>query len=161
MAYDMSDGTRAAMLTFGQLLARDIAPLQARAAGGLSPEEAGFLRQGRTVLAALDSLDVGPDEDGDRDMERMRLAPGTAWLLIAESGNAWISEYIAHVLHFFDRGGYSGGRFVRQLLMAVDAADDEMRDALAIGFPEYVGLWRAAAQTPDGLARLAGIASAR
>lgn len=151
----MRDATRAAMLTFGRLLAEDV-----RAVRGLDERDSWqdlFIDLSVEMLRRLDRLDVDGGEHHDRALEELRAAPGREWVTIAEAGG--LEEQVAHVLAHYDHGGYLGSNYVRQLLRTIEAADAVNRDALSVGMPEYVGLMRAVMSSggTDSIARLQAV----
>lgn len=112
------------------------------------------LKVATRILKDCDELDVGSDENEDIKVARLQLASGEKWLRVAEAEVLDLGEYIAHVLFSLDEGGYPGSNFVMQLLRTISLADAKNRDALALGVPEYVGLYRAATEVPGGIMRL-------
>lgn len=112
------------------------------------------LQVANRVMSDCETLDVGPNEHDDVMRARLQHAPGEMWLEIAESGALDLSEYIAHVLFSLDEGGYRGSNYVVHQLRAIAAADKVHRDALTLAVPEYVGLYVAATEVPNGISRL-------
>lgn len=152
----MSDATRAMAAVFGRLLAEDIeAAKQVLAADGQESDSwlAHYINEGNAALECLGRLDVGPDEDEDRDQMQLLLSGGEVWLRVAESGRL-NPEYVCHVLGHLNRGGYVGPPWVRAMLSAIQQADKDVLDQLALSVPEYVGLWRSYREVPDAVQRM-------
>lgn len=148
----MRDATRSSMALFGRFLAEDVV------APGVDPE---WASKASSVLHALDELDIVGDEHTDRELLQLSLADGERWLLVAEEGRLEGTDYIAHVLAHCGVGGYPGPAWVEKLLQSIAAADDTNRNAIALGMPEYVGLWRAASEVAGGLDRLVTVMDRR
>lgn len=141
------------MQIFGKQLAEDVARAK-RSSLELDDSRATFIVEGERVLMALDRIDVGHDEELDRELQQLAVAEPQVWLELAEGGAFEGGDYIAHVLYHCNQSGYSGPPFVVALMQTIAAADEEHRNLLAQVFPEYVGLFRACIETPDGAARL-------
>lgn len=169
MSAIISDATRAAMALFTRLLASDAdrqlqeittqSAVVAAVAGVWDPDKDWFLQYSHIqvahrVLRDCEQLDVGPSEAHDVAIEQLRMAPGEEWLRVVESG--WLNgtDYVGHVLHHLGEGGYRGPNYVVHLLRAAQAADGPVLDALAVAFPEYIGLYRGATDVTGGVARL-------
>lgn len=114
-----------------------------------------FIDAARTTLAAIEVLDVWPDQETDIERLRYRLAPPEKWITLAEHGRV-SQQTLNHVAHYCTQGrlGFSGPSKYMHTLAAIDAGDDDYRDNLALSVPQYVGLWRAWTQTDDGAQRL-------
>lgn len=152
------------MVLFTTLLAQDVEArakeMRRRAFVPPSPDEGDWVAEfagvqvAQRVLRDCETLDVGPNEADDLMRSQLQHAPGVVWLEIAESKALNLSEYAAHVLFALGEGGYPGSNWVVHLLRAIAVADRQNRDALAMAVPEYVGLYQAATEVPDGIGRL-------
>lgn len=152
------------MALFTRLLALDVEArareIRGRSFLPLTSEESAWaaeyasLQVANRVMSDCETLDVGPNEDDDVMRAQLQHASGDEWLAIAESGALDLSEYAAHVLFALGEGGYPGPNWVVHQLRAIAAADKLNRDALALAVPEYVGLYVAATEVPDGISRL-------
>lgn len=146
----MKNLTRVAGSLFARLLAEDVATTE--------PSESATAMQWRSaaekVLLQLDDLDDHDDPELAAGNVTM-LLDGELWLQLAEEGGL-AEDFVAHVLNYASDGrwGYAGPPFVRSLLQAIDRADQENRDAMALAFPEYVGLWSAVLNVRGGQDRL-------
>ncbi|MFI2349751.1 hypothetical protein ACH492_22390 [Streptomyces sp. NPDC019443] len=68
------------------------------------------------------------------------------------------AETANHVLFHFGYGGYQAGSCIESLITTIDRADEDNRDKLALGFPEYVAAVVAIKYDPNGVANLQRIA---
>lgn len=143
--FNLHPRTMLAIKALGVLLARDLAEAGTEDA---TTAQARMRLAVQQTLQLLDQLADGADGDNDRELHAMALEPGDTWLDLAERG--LISRtYVEHVVrHVRPMSGVMGEApmpaWVRSLLNTVDVADDDVRDELALAFPEYVGLVRAA-----------------
>lgn len=158
--------TEVAMRAFGLLLARDLA------AAGPAEEfttvpQARMAHSASQMLQLIDLLSEGGDEGNDRSLTASALAPGDTWLDLAEAGLipvGFVEHVVEHVAPRAD-GSYTASAgsttplWARSLMHTIDVAGDEVRDDMALAFPEYVGLMRAA-QAPGGIRRLRAILEA-
>jgi hypothetical protein len=114
------------------------------------------------ILFRMDKLEVaGGDEEYDRAIEALARGDGPQWLSLAESGTLDGTDYVAHVLDHLGEGGYPGAPFYQDLLRAIASADKDNRDAVSLGHPELVGLYRAATEITGGVARLLAVLDRR
>lgn len=158
---EMRDATRVAAQLLGRLIAEDTELLRARVREdrGVNADERHFVEVADTLLCTLERLDVGADEELDRDREQLQHGPGEVWLRVAESGRM-DKEYVNHVLAHLGQAdaGAVGPPAVRLLLLSIGHMDDLDRDAAALAFPEYVGLMRAFDDNvPNAVARMRAV----
>lgn len=158
--------TEVAMRAFGMLLARDL-----EAAG--PAEEFTTVPQARMAHAAsqmlqlIDQLSEGGDMRNDASLTATALSPGSTWLDLAEAGlvaRDFIEQVVEHVApranaSYVAPAASPTPLWARSLMHMIDVAGDEVRDDLALSFPEYVGLMRAC-QTPTGMRRLLALVEA-